>query len=426
MKLPRRSQRRILAALVGFTLIVAALFSLYVIAFTYEVEDAFLNALLQEEADFQSARRRETGQWGPPRNQRIQLHDSPQTLPQPVRDMLQREPDRIEFPGDAGRYYHLLALKAEGGESGWLVLEVTDQLIVRPMRDSMLSLLAWSMLIFVTLAAISGYLISRGLTRRLSALADEVASIDLAKLSPNRPVTDVDDEVSVVAAGMASMTSRLREFVDRERSFTRDASHELRTPLAVIRSASDQLMREQELGPMARRHAALIADSTARLEYTVSTLLALAREEHFAAPASTVLLLPLIEQIVVDHSPRLQGKPVEVEVDVPNTASMHAPPAVLQILLANLVGNAFAHTEAGVVRIRVEEQSLCVRNPASGAAIPSPRETAPFQKGQDSDGFGLGLSIIQQLCVRYAIALSIEHHEGEWIARLRLAANEST
>jgi signal transduction histidine kinase len=420
MNVSRRFQHRILAVLAGVTLLVASVFSLYTVVFVYEVEDAFFNRLLQEEGEFQSAQRMQAGRWAPPRDSRIELHSSRDTLPESVRELLESEPERVEFPGEEGRYYHLLAVQASNDAPAWLLMEVRDQLVVRPIRNSLLRLLCLTTLIVVALALAAGYVISHRLTRRLSHLADEVARLDPARLPVQWPATAGNDEVSVVARGLASMSSRLREFIARERSFTSDASHELRTPLAVVRSASDQLLQQPELSALSRRHAVLIADSTVHLEHTVSTLLALAREEHALASADDVRLLPLLERIIVDQSPRLVGRSVEVDVDVPDTTCMRAPPGILAIILANLVGNAFAHTDGGVVRIWVQENALCIRNPTREGADFTARQAVAFRKGPDSEGFGLGLAIVQRLSARYQIALALEHRDDEVVVRMLL------
>ncbi|KRD77229.1 HAMP domain-containing sensor histidine kinase [Lysobacter sp. Root983] len=420
----RRLQRRILLVLAGVTLAVAAVFSLYAVVFTYEVEDAFLNAQVADEAAFQKARRAETGYWGPTRDPRIQLHRSLATLPPEVAQLMRREPQRLEASGRDGRHYHVRALRADG-EVAWLLYDVSRGLVVKPMRDSILWLLAWTSLIAVALALVAGYLVSRRITRRLSRLADEVDHLDPARLPSSWSSADGDDEVGAVAQGLEDMTARLRQFIERERGFTRDASHELRTPLAVIRAAGEQLDLQPELGPAARGHARLIRESTMHLEQTVDTLLTLAREEHADAPAVELRLLPLLEQIVLEQSCRLDGKPVQLRFDVPDSARVRAPAAVLRIVLTNLVGNAFAHTDAGTIRIGVEEDALLIRNPAREDVFPVSEEgVALFRKGDGSDGFGLGLTIVHRLCGRFGLGLRFESVDNELIARLPLTRGD--
>ena len=45
---------------------------------------------------------------------------------------------------------------------------------------------------------------------------------------------------------------------------------------------------------------------------------------------------------------------------------------------------------------------------------------APFAKGEESTGFGLGLSIVRRLCERHAIDLRFEQEEDGTVAYLPL------
>jgi signal transduction histidine kinase len=264
-----------------------------------------------------------------------------------------------------------------------------------------------------------GYLTSRRITRRLEHLATTVADIDPERMSADWTPAAGNDEVGVVAAGLEAMTGRLRAFIERERSFTRDASHELRTPLAVIRSAGDQLSHQPDLSELSRQHANLILESTDRLEQTVATLLALAREQH-AGGADNVQLLPLIEQVVIDQAPRLEDKPVEVIVDVAADALLRAPPSVARIVLANLVGNAFAHTTRGVVRIDTHEGRLRIVNPgAPDSAVQS--GCAPGVMPSAGEGFGFGLGIVRRLCGQFGLEFELRAEDGTVTATLPLA-----
>lgn len=93
-----------------------------------------------------------------------------------------------------------------------------------------------------------------------------------------------------------------------------------------------------------------------QLEQTVTTLLALAREERSTAWLSACASMPVLERIVVEQSPLLEGKTVEVTIDVAHDTELALPASVLHILLSNLVGNAFAHTTAGEVVIDVHDR----------------------------------------------------------------------
>ncbi|HUG73023.1 MAG TPA: HAMP domain-containing sensor histidine kinase, partial [Steroidobacteraceae bacterium] len=292
----------------------------------------------------------------------------------------------------------------------WLVAEVSGQLVVRPMREQLFQVLAWTGLLVVALALGLGYWLARRTAKPLSRLATLVEGMSPEHMPTSFAQDFADDEVGVLARGLEGLIGRVRAFIAREQEFTRDASHELRTPLAVIRGATERLAAEPHLSNDGRRHLEHVRQSAAQLEQTVTTLLSLAREdaagELMTAP---VALLPVLERVIVEQSRLLEGKPVTVEVQVPPAMTFALPAPVLHILLSNLVGNAFAHAECGQVRIELAQGRLCIANRSSSLSADDLSDLyQPFRKREGSAGFGLGLSIVRRLCDRHAIDLRID------------------
>lgn len=415
----RHLHRRLMLVFTGFTLVVATLFAFYGVVFMYTVEDRFFAAQLEEEASFQLRERASTDAWAPPRGPHIRLHREPDTFPDDLLPDFSREPWRVEFPGHDGRHYHLRRIEAADGATAWLVAETSAQLVVRPMRNRIFRLLAWTAIIVAALSVAVGYWLAHRIAAPLSRLAATVDSMRPEELPERLPGRYPNDEVGVLARGLESLIRRIRDFIAREQEFTRDASHELRTPLAVIRSAGERLATEAGLGDSARQHLDHIRGSAAQLEQTVATLLALAREENTDTAMEPARILPVLERVVVEQSGLIEDKPVTVEVRVPADATLPVPGPVLHIVLSNLIGNAFAHSDAGEVRIDVERASLRIANhghPIDPGLKASLHE--PFAKRAGSEGFGLGLTIVSRLCRRHGLALEIECHDEVTVASI--------
>jgi signal transduction histidine kinase len=416
----RRLHRRMMAIFTGFTFGVAALFALHAVNFMYVVEDRFFNGQLAEEAGFQVQQHAATGSWSAPRSAHIRLHVQPDTFPEDLSPAYARHPQRREFPGSAGRHYHVLRFETASADVAWLVAETSAQLVVRPMRDRVLQLLAWSAAVVVALALLIAYWLARRTAAPLERLAAMVESMRPGELPDSLPGRFPHNEVGVLAHGLESLIRRVRAFVAREQEFTRDASHELRTPLAVIRSASERLAVEPGLGADARRHLEHIRDSAAQLEQTIATLLALAREDTRAGAWEPERVLPIIERVVVEQSGLIEHKPVTVDVRVPATATLAVPAPVLHILLSNLVGNAFSHSEAGEVRIDMDAGGLRIANrghPMDAGLRSSIHE--PFSRREGSAGFGLGLAIVHRLCGQHDLELEFDSNDDVTVVTVR-------
>jgi signal transduction histidine kinase len=411
MKHPLR--RRLMAVLTAFTLGVCALFGLLAMGYVYTVEDLFLERRLQAEASRQRAHHALHGQWLVPVGEGITLHTAAESLPADLREILAAEPRRREIPGEQGRHYHLQALQAPGSPP-WLVAEVSSQLIVRPLRGT---LLGWLLGGALAASALSLWL-AHSLARRISAPLEQLAA-RLAPAAPGQLPQHLagglrDDEIGALARAFDALLDRTRAFIDREQAFTRDASHELRTPLAVLHLAIERLQAEPGLPATARQQLAPMLAATRLMEQTVHTLLLLAREGEGGVPlagSAPTPVLPLVEAWVLAHAAWLDEAGMTMDVaGLSRQATLALPPAVLQLALANLLGNAVTHgLRGGCITLRLAVRGLELRNPSP------PWQAAPGAlppRGEASSGFGLGLAIVQRLLQGHGSRLLLGHEDG--------------
>lgn len=424
MRPARRLERRLMLAFASFVLLVAALFGLFAFAFMYAVEDVFFETRLRDEATVQLREHARSGRWAVPLDASMRVHASADSLPADLREQHAAEPWRREFAGSDARHYHVRALDPPPPAArAWLVAEVSSQLVVRPMRDRVFLFLGGAGLLLVATALLLGHWLARRTAGPLSRLAGLIDGMAPNRLPRRFAQRFADDEVGILARGLDALVERIQAFIAREHEFTRDASHELRTPLAVIRSAAERLDAEPGLSAQGRALVAHARQSALQLEQTVTTLLALAREGAVDGVAERVRVVPVLERIVVEQSPLLEGKTVEVTIDVAHDTELALPASVLHILLSNLVGNAFAHTTAGEVVIDVHDRRLRIRNrdDTGSARLPGPLDP-PFSKREGSRGFGLGLAIVRRLCDRHAIDLELDEEDGCVVARIGVDA----
>ena len=415
-------QRRLMGVLAGYAVLVGALFGGLAMLFVYAVEDQFFVTTLQAEAERQRLHRSTHGAWAVPALPFISLYAQGQGLPADLARQRAAQPRQNELEGDGGRHFHLLRLDADGS---LLVAEVSQQLVVRPMRQTLLAWLLASGFAAVALAL----LLAAGLARRTSAplarLAKAVAGSRPNALPGSLAQGLLHDEVGELARHLDVLHQRTRDFIAREQAFTADASHELRTPLAVLGLAIERLRQQAPLAQqtvLASMQAALW-----QLQQTVELLLALAREApadvRVEAPAEEQLLLPVLEQTLLAHAPLLERQGVQIELDVSPRTTRRWPPALTQLLVANLLANALAHARSPQIRIEADADrlALCNASDAPPAALLAEGAAGrqPGLKGPASSGQGLGLSIVRRLAERHGLSLTLSHEQGHTCATLR-------
>jgi signal transduction histidine kinase len=387
-------QGRLMLAFATFTLLVAALFGLFAMVFVYTVEDRVFERQLQQEAAWLMAQR-QAGGWPAPRRPGMQLAPR-ESLPDGLPALLAAEPQRREAAGRDGRHYHLHRLAPDGP---WLVMEVSQQLLVRPVRQGMLGWLALWGAGAVAVSLLLAWLLARHSARPLQRLAALMQTARADELPASMPGRERGDEIGQLARSIEALAGRTRAFIAREQAFTRDASHELRTPLTVLRLGLEKQIHEGG----SRDELLLLRASVLDMAQTLDTLLQLAREGELPGPES-VALLPLVEQWALTHADWLDVQPLDLDIQLQRSDRLHIAAPVLRLVLANLLGNAFRHGQAGGrVQVVMEGGQLCIRNPS---------EAAPGEQG-------LGLSIVRRLLAGHGAELALTHDAGWTCARLR-------
>ena len=413
--------------LASYAVLVGTLFGGLAMLFVYAVEDQFFVTTLRAEADRQRLHRRTHGAWTAPALPFISLYAQGLGLPADLARQRAAQPRQNEVEGDGGRHFHLLRLDADGT---LLVAEVSQQLVVRPLRQTLLAWLLGSGLAAVALALLLAAALARRTSAPLARLAQAVAGSrpdelprDLASLA-NMERGQVHDEVGELARHLDALHQRTRDFIAREQAFTADASHELRTPLAVLGLAIERLRQQ---APLAQQTVlASLQAALWQLQQTVELLLALAREApattRVAAPAEEQLLLPVLEQTLLAHAPLLEQQGVQIELEVSPRTTRCWPPALTQLLVANLLANALAHARSPQIRIEADAHrlSLCNASDAPPAALLAEGAAGrqPGLKGPASSGQGLGLSIVRRLAERHGLSLTLSHEQGHTCATL--------
>jgi signal transduction histidine kinase len=332
-------------------------------------------------------------------------------MPPDLRPQLQAEVNRREFRGDVGRHYHVTPLKAamnaDSTASAWLVAEVSDRLVVRPMRASLLEQWLLVELLLLLVAVVLALWIARRIARPLSLLAESVHHLDPAHPTPAIAIAGADREVTQVARALDQLRTRVAAFVVREQAFTRDASHELRTPLSVIRSTTAQALHDPAVPVPTQRLLALALQSAEQMERSVASLLALSRERAGAAAAEPCRVLPVLEDVVLEQSAALDARQLMMEIRVPPDAALVVDAAILHLLLANVLNNAVTHASHGPVCVHWERAELTISNPVAPGAVPDAQTLGvPGTKRASSPGFGFGLSIVQRLCDHAGLQVS--------------------
>lgn len=250
--------------------------------------------------------------------------------------------------------------------------------------------------------------IAARLTRGLETLAERVTE-GRGDTPLSRP--GMEQELLAVARALDAAEARQAGLLTRERDFSANLSHELRTPLAGIRSDAEMLAANEALPDGARRRAARIVAATDSTTQLAETLLLLAREAHpqlleAVSLADAVRTAWGVIQGQTSHSP-------DLELQIPEPATVQADPALLQLVLRNLLGNAVKHGEGMGVRCALEGSRLCVQDRGPGLPAGDPDQIFErLHRHGDKPGHGLGLALVKHICASCGWSVRASNRPG--------------
>ncbi|HJT98154.1 MAG TPA: HAMP domain-containing sensor histidine kinase [Rhodanobacteraceae bacterium] len=264
------------------------------------------------------------------------------------------------------------------------------------------------------------YRASRSALSPVIALANAVRDWDpkhpdLDALLPENLPVRADGDVESLAYALHGFATRLEEFVERERAFTRDASHELRTPLTVIKGSADMLLDDEEAPPFARRTADRILRAVRDMESLIESFLILARESDTGLPEVEFSVNDAVFEEIERAQPLCEGKPVHIVREERSRLALRSSPRAFRVLVGNLIRNACQYTEKGRVTIVVERDRVVVRDTGVGLSEEEQKRAfVSFFRGDQGrgSGHGIGLTIVKRLADRFGWEVGMASEEG--------------
>ena len=205
-------------------------------------------------------------------------------------------------------------------------------------------------------------------------------------------------EFKILADELNQYRHEIHSLIKREQAFARYASHELRTPLTIVKGAS-KLLERNASDDFQKRQIVRINEATAQMSTMVDALLGLVRYERSEEEAVVREVSKTeFETIIELNSAQAKDKDIDIALVFHQMPQLKAAPAVLNMVVGNLLRNAIAATHQGEITLEVSADSLCVRDNGPG-----------LNQAKNQDGHGLGLLIVEDLCRRYHWHFSIKN-----------------
>lgn len=257
----------------------------------------------------------------------------------------------------------------------------------------------------VLLAAVLALLAARTVLRPVRKLARATRRLATGELSirveekGHDELAELAHTFNETAGALEHSVGELREQEALARRFVADVSHELRTPLAAMTIVSSVLEEDaDQLTPDTAHAARTVSAETAKLARLVDDLIEISRFDARAV-ALTVHELDMAEAVRATLAAR--GWTDQVVADLPPGIRARLDRRRLDVIVANLVGNALRHGAPPVtvtVRAAGDRLTVAVADHGPGLAPEVARHVFDrFYKADSarrrSEGSGLGMAI---------------------------------
>jgi two-component system OmpR family sensor kinase len=303
---------------------------------------------------------------------------------------------------------------------------------LRPQTREKISL-AIQLLLSLLFIGVVGWWVARSVARPVEALRRATRRMADGELSTRvgRQGGLAHDELAQLAGDFDLMAARIEALVAHDRGVLQGLSHELRSPLARLQLILDLARRSAEPGEAAS-YFQQAEQEIARLDRMLGEMLALSRMEGGlpGMEREPVELVALAHGCVDQFRLEAEARHVEVCLVAAGSVVVSGNALLLERAVDNLLANAIKFSPAGgtvSLTVRVEQQfaELAVRD--HGPGVPESELTLllrPFFRGSNAaqtDGHGLGLSIVQRVVQAHGGSIDVCNAEGGGLEiRLRL------
>ncbi|MDQ0115351.1 sensor histidine kinase [Paenibacillus harenae] len=318
-------------------------------------------------------------------------------------------------------YFHIkTAIQSGDATIAWLYYTDSDIAFVAKLRIGILDmlniLLIAGAIIFIVLASVVAYWLSKRLTLPLHSLIDAIDRLGKGGAGTVANVSS-KDEYGKVAFAFNQMSSDIKQAEDNRKRLVADIAHELRTPLTIVQGKLDLIQQQgQTIEPQALLP---LQDELIRITRLIDDLhqLSLAEARKLPVHKKVVAIDQLLQRTIERIKPDAEQNAVRLawRCDADRTEVVVDPNRMAQVFV-NLLVNAIRYTDkGGTVTIAVSEEKgkskeldrLLITIEDTGIGISE--EHLPFlferfyrtdeARSRSEGGMGLGLAIAKQFVI---------------------------
>ena len=276
-------------------------------------------------------------------------------------------------------------------------------------RDISLGFLPYSLLASFVLSLIASYLYARMISAPILEIKQMTKRMKRLDRTASLPIHS-QDEIGVLKQQINDLYHHLLEVIDNleqqkqenlkleqmKVEFLRGASHELKTPLAslkiILENMRDKIGRYKDRD----RYLSVSLDIVDEMNQIVLEILSLSSVQELAGDKEWIQLDQVLEQLLDQYKVLAQSRSLTIDNLIPDKP-VYMDPAILKLVLSNVISNAVKHSDAGgEIQLRLEEEGTHLTVENTSQEMVETAEMPMSASCQKKEG-GLGLFVVQHL-----------------------------
>ena len=250
----------------------------------------------------------------------------------------------------------------------------------------------------------------------IQSISTVAKDISIHNFQGKIPLTESEDEIRDLINTFNTMVDRLRDGVEKLDRFNDDVSHELKTPLTVINGKIELALKKDRDREYYKESLGLIQSESYKIQKIVEELLQLSKYSKENIVKSFVLcdLNAILLGGVDNYLLKAKEKNINLEIIRFEKVTKNASPELINAIFSNLIDNAIKYTLPGkniyISLWRDKKIHFVIQDEGIGISqenlskITDRFYRVDASRNKEIEGFGLGLSIVQN---------SVELHSGE-------------
>jgi two-component system OmpR family sensor kinase len=217
--------------------------------------------------------------------------------------------------------------------------------------------------------------------------------------------------IGIISFFLAKLFMRpLHNRMSQIESFIQDVSHELNTPITALKMSASRALQKEVYN---KKILTNISISTKQLESIYKSLTFLNFEQNTQEPQD-INLKEILQREIGYYAELTEAKHVNIVTTLKDSYFVMVPSRA-ELLFSNLISNAVKYSmPETTITITLKDNTFTIQDEGVGIAADKRNEIFKLYKRESNiaGGFGVGLSIVKQICNTYNIEIEVESQLG--------------